>query len=403
MFGRIKKEYIILLGVSLALNLLVIKFFCCTDIDGIEYFRLGVNLADGHGLSLSLAEPFLPAAYRGPVYPAVLALIIKLFGSYQYIFIFQAVLNTLTIFIVYKIVRRIAPEANTTLTIFCLLIFSLQLISYAPSLSSEAVNAFLGALAFYLLLRKNIFYAGLVFGLAILCRPENLFILFVAGICLWKPKQTLTLIASALLLVAPWMVRNYRAFGSVSDPALTACNLIAGTTTVWWEDPLYLEAYRHMRGYGSQEERDTYLARARRAYIERWSAQPLQLLALKIKALGRAVLYGLEGFIMGTESPWSFHGMNRSLPLLLIRVLVMLLYGPVFFGLVIAGLWRNFKRENILLVIPFVIMVGVGIVAYIDQRHLVLSRLLLIPLLILGLMSLLRRKAVTGAQSTTSA
>jgi hypothetical protein len=399
----VKKEYLVLIGISLALNLLALHLFCCTDVDGIEYFRLAVNLVDGKGLSVSLDEPFLPAAYRGPVYPAILAVFIKLFGTYKYIFVFQAIINTLTIFIVYKIIRRLAPNANPTITIFCLLLFSLQLISYAPSLSTEAVNAFLGVTAFYLLLRKDIFYAGLVFGLAVLCRPENLFILLLVAVCIWMPRQTLTLIASALLLVAPWMVRNYRAFGTLNDPALTACNLIAGTSPAFWNDPLYLEAFRHMRGYSSQEERDSYLIRARRAYIERWSAQPVRLLALKIKALGRSLLYSLEGFIMGTESPWSFHAPQRSLPLLLIRFLVMLLYGPVFFGLVIAGLWRHFRRETIFLAIPFVVMIGIGIVAYVDHRHLMFSRILLMPLFILGLMDLLKRRAFIGTRSTTSA
>jgi len=394
----IKKEYLVLLGVSLALNLLSLRLFCCTDVDGIEYFRLAVNLADGKGLSLSLSEPFLPAAYRGPVYPTILALFIKLFGTYQYIFIFQAITNTLTILFVYKIIRRLTPDANPKVTIFCLLLFSLQLISYAPSLSTESLNAFLGVTVFYLLLRKDIFYAGLVFGLAVLCRPENLFILLLVAICIWKPKQTLTLIASALLLVAPWMVRNYRAFGAVNDPALTACNLIAGTSPAFWTDPLYQEAYRHIRGYSSQEERDSYLIRARRVYVERWSAQPLQLLTLKLKALGRSLLYSLEGFIWGTENPWSFHSSNRSLPLLIIRGLVMLLYGPVFFGLVIAGLWRHFQRETIFLAIPFVVMLGIGIVAYADHRHLMFSRVLLIPLFVLGLMDLLKRRAFAGTQ-----
>ncbi|HVG32890.1 MAG TPA: glycosyltransferase family 39 protein [Pyrinomonadaceae bacterium] len=399
----VKKDYLALLGISLALNLLILRLFCCTDVDGIEYFRLAVNLAAGKGLSLSLSEPFLPAAFRGPLYPAVLALFIKLFGTYTHIFIFQAITNTLTIFIVYKIIRRLVPDANPGITIFCLLLFSLQLISYAPSLSTEAVNAFLGVMAFYLLLRKDIFYAGLVFGLAVLCRPENLFILLLVVVCIRKPRQALTLIASALLLVAPWMVRNYRALGAVNDPALTACNLIAGTSPAFWTDPLYLEAFRHMRGYSSQEERDSYLTRARRVYFERWSAQPLQLFAFKLKALGRALLYSLEGFIWGTENPWSFHSANRSWPLLIIRGLVILLYGPVFFGLVIAGLWRHFRRETIFLAIPFVVMVSIGIVAYVDHRHLMFARVLLIPLFVIGLMDFLKRRSLISTQSTTNA
>jgi len=400
--AMVKKEYLVLLGVSLALNILILRSLCCTDVDGIEYFRLAVNLADGKGLSLSIDEPFLPAAFRGPVYPAVLALFIKLFGTYKYIFVFQAILNTLTIFIIYKIIRRLAPNANPAITIFCLLLFSLQLIYYAPSLSTEVVNAFLCVTAFYLLLRKDIFYAGLIFGLAVLCRPENLFILLMVAIYLWKPRQTLTLIAGALLLVAPWMVRNYRAFGAVNDPALTACNLIAGISPVL-NDPLYLEAFRHIRGYSSQEERDSYLIRARRAYLERWSAQPVKLFVMKVKFLGRSLLYGLEGFILGTDSAWSFHSTHRSLPLLLIRFLVMLLYGPVFFSIVLAGLLRPLRRKTILLAIPFAVMVGISIVAYVDHRHLTLSRVLLIPLFVLGLMSLLKRRAFVDAQSTTSA
>ena len=73
--------------------------------------------------------------------------------------------------------------------------------------------------------------------------------------------------------------------------------------------------------------------------------------------------------------------MHRYGPVLL-RLVVMILYGPVFLGLTFIGFLRCGKARR--LVVPFTVMLIMGFVSYIEQRYLITSELLLIPLFVIG-------------------
>lgn len=402
--SKIGRDDIILLLIAMALNLLIIQFFCCSGgADREEYLQLGTNLSLGNGYAMETNAPFYPSAFRVPVYPLVIAAIIKLFGSVDYIYYLQVILNILSVFMVYNIARRHSPQLRPKIIIPLILIFSLPVFMRSARLETETVNAFLMVSAFYLLTRNKYFFTGLVFGLATLCRPENILIALVVAVCLWNVKHTLIVVTSLMLLVAPWLIRNYRILGDVTliDSVSSNCNLVAGTFPADdpFEDPVYRRRVELTSGHVTKADRDAYATLARNTYFERWRANPFGVFFLKAKRLLRPIFYGLEDYAVGENSSWSFHSPRKSYPLIALRLLSMLLYGLVFFGLVALGIWRSKERRILFLVIPYAVMIIVGFVAYADHRHFILSRLLLIPLFIAGLSSFFATQADVGVKT----
>jgi hypothetical protein len=372
---------LVLLITGLALNLLIVALLCCnTTWDSLEYATLARNLAAGNGYSL---DPVTPSGWRLPVYPLLLALLIKLFGSYDSIYYLQALINTCTLLIVYKIARRLSPQTNRYLIVLSTLLLSIPLVASSVWLLTEGVNAFLVCSAFLLLLKERYVFAGALFGLAALCRVENIVIALVLIVLLRNLRHSLALVLPLVLILAPWLVRNYSIYGKVTltDPAYTVFNLAVGTSWEGVDDPLFLAAYRFRDG-GTNEERKAYTSLVVRTYFERWRAEPLSVLLLKLRRTLKAPLYGLDNFL--SEDHWAFERLlreHRYGPALL-RLLVMILYGPVFLGLACIGFLRCRKARR--LAVPFAVMMTMGFVSYIEQRYLIASQLLLIPLFVIG-------------------
>ena len=372
---------LVLLTVGLALNLFVVVLLCCNITwDSIEYVTLARNLVAGNGYSL---DALTPSGWRLPVYPLLLAALIKLFGSHESIYYLQAIVNTFTLLIVYKIARRLSPQTNPYLIVLSTLLFSLPLVASSAWLLTEGINAFLVCSAFLLLLKERYVFAGILFGLAALCRVENVVIALVLIILLRNLRHALAFALPLVLILTPWLVRNYSIYEKVTltDPAYTVFNLAIGTSWEGVDDPLFLAAYRFRDG-GTNEERKAYTSLVVRTYFERWREHPLSVLLLKLRRTLKAPVYSLDSFL--SEDDWAFGRLlkeHRYGPALL-RLLVMILYGPVCLGLALIGFLRCKKARR--LAVPFAAMMIMGFVSYIEQRYLIASQLLLIPLFVMG-------------------
>ncbi|HEX8774585.1 MAG TPA: hypothetical protein VF735_13510 [Pyrinomonadaceae bacterium] len=378
---------LVLLIAGLALNLLVVALLCCNIAwDSVEYVTLARNLAAVNVYSL---DAVTPSGWRLPVYPLILAGLIKLFGSHESIYYLQAIINTCTLLIVYRIARRLSPQTSPYLIVLSTLLLSLPLVASSAWLLTESVNAFLVCAAFLLLLKERYVFAGILFGLAALCRVENVVIALVLIILLRNLRHSLAFALPLVLILTPWLVRNYSIYERVTltDPAYTVFNLAVGTSPEGVNDPLFLAAYRFRDG-GTNEERKAYTSLVIRTYFERWREHPLSVLALKLRRMLKAAAYSLDSFLSGDR--WAFGRLlneRRYAPALL-RLLVMILYGPVFLGLALIGFLRCRRARR--LVIPFAVMMTTGFVSYIEQRYLIASQLLLIPLFVIGAESLIK-------------
>ena len=91
---------LIILSVSLILRFCSVFLYTVpVDKDAARYDTIAWNLVQGKGFSI---EPGTPAFLTGPTYPTFLAFIYSIFGhSYSAVIIVQALLSTLTCFMIY--------------------------------------------------------------------------------------------------------------------------------------------------------------------------------------------------------------------------------------------------------------------------------------------------------------
>jgi 4-amino-4-deoxy-L-arabinose transferase-like glycosyltransferase len=228
--------------VALAIRMAVLPFVFTNQLDpardhwafGFETGKIARSLATGQGFSSPYVEPTGPTALMGPVYPALLAVVFKLFGIYSaasglVILTLNNLFSSLTCLPVFLIARRVFGERagiwsawawaffpfaiglsnlwvwETVLTTFLfsvLLLFSLRLES------SSTYRAWIGY--------------GLLWALAGLTSPATLIMLPFLGlwIVLRQWQRGVNCIGMAALAslvfamaVTPWLWRDARIYG----------------------------------------------------------------------------------------------------------------------------------------------------------------------------------------------
>jgi 4-amino-4-deoxy-L-arabinose transferase-like glycosyltransferase len=193
--------------------------------DAAQYLRIAHNFATGHGISDIYPEVVLHAtAFRPPLYPALLGLLFKAFGTY--VFVAQAanaVIGALVVVLVDVLVTRIAtPRAG---------LFAAAIVAITPSLVandlvplSEPLSLLIFLVAVILLLDKRWVPAGVATGLLLLTRPSGPALLAAGAVWLvskvgWR--AAVGFVVAAVVVVAPWIVRNQMQFRS---PVLITSN-----------------------------------------------------------------------------------------------------------------------------------------------------------------------------------
>ena len=234
------------------------------------------------------------------------------------------------------------------------------------------------------------FSAGLLFGIAALCRPENqivIFILFFTSLFLIKKTYILSLLTGIILVLTPWCLRNYYNFGffSITDPIYSYSNLPFGTYADI-SDPVASKRNNYVRGDVSNDERCAYIELTKKVYLNRWKENPIGIIKYRIISLFKALTYGLGGYV---SSDWALSclwkkGKYFSITL---RLICKMLYGPIFFFLVLFGLINHLKDEPklIILLVHFIGMMVVWAFICVVGRFFIPSYFLLMPLFFLGL------------------
>ncbi len=227
--------------------------------DAIHYDDIASNLASGHGFSMS-SEHLLPAdrppgggpgptARRPPLYPVFLSLVYRAAGhSYAAVLILQALLGTLTCYLIYALSRAALGARSVALLALGAAAVYPPFVKYCGDLLTETLFLFLTAASFlaaWAAVTKGgaarPALAGALGGLAALCRPTAVFFLPLEGVLLAAggrgPERVskwfvhMAVYAAALCLVlSPWVVRNYFVFDSFI-PGFTSAgyNLFMGT------------------------------------------------------------------------------------------------------------------------------------------------------------------------------
>ncbi len=233
---------ITLLAVVLRLGVIVLKAGAFDDPD--NYVPLARSVAEGNGFM----QRGRPTAYRPPLYPLMLAPLASKTGelSFPAIALLHIVLGAGTVWLTAK--AALGSGLSTSRANLAAFIVACDpvLLWQSRSVMTETPTAFLLALGFAGLCRpawKGPLLGGIAFGLASLCRPSVLpgTLLAIAAAAITRPGPAATRLAratilalSSLLVLSPWMIRNFVQLG---EPIWTTTH--GGYTLALANNPVY--------------------------------------------------------------------------------------------------------------------------------------------------------------------
>lgn len=237
--------------------------------DSLEYRTLAENYLHHGVYSLDLYSPFRPAISYPPLYPLFLAL--SSAGTFRLIpiLIMQDLLAALTAVLIYKLAKALTGENQAALIGTAIFVFEPGILFFTNQVYPEALFTFLLVLALYLFfryLRENKLWglavsSGLL-ALATLTRPNGEYLTYIIFIFLviFSLKRPVKIVEKIrplavfafifYLVLAPWLIRSEKLFGSPIVSSTGAYTLASRNLTSYygWRDNLYIrEAFQKVK------------------------------------------------------------------------------------------------------------------------------------------------------------
>jgi hypothetical protein len=176
-----------------------------------------------------LTNPGFPGSARAPVYPVFLAFIYLIFGTNNVavVYVIQAVLSTLVLYFIFKLALKIFNDKVALIALVWAGFYYFYL-KYVGFVLRETLEFFLMAAAFYYLFLfltgggrrvRNFGFTAVSFFLLSHTNPKYLLLLplLLVLFLLYQPvwpglKKYLLFLTVYLLLMVPWVIRNYIAY-----------------------------------------------------------------------------------------------------------------------------------------------------------------------------------------------
>jgi 4-amino-4-deoxy-L-arabinose transferase-like glycosyltransferase len=196
---------------------------------GAEMGWIARNLANGEGFKVASYY-----AWMAPLYPFILSLVFRLFGSYSpssaiATLVMQSLVSSLVVIPIYFIGKRLFGQRAGYIAALLWIFYPSSLKYAIKSVWSSSFTALGLALMVLLFLRLSYrpertldaFLCGLVIGLTALSNPVIITFVPVAALwLLWRSRgnlkttlRQLTVIGiTAIALLLPWIIRNYQIF-----------------------------------------------------------------------------------------------------------------------------------------------------------------------------------------------
>lgn len=203
------------------------------------FYQIAERLATGHGLSYEWMG--IKYAHRPPVYPALLAATTIFGKSYLAVIVLQSLIGAGTVLCAYFIGKELFDKSVGRLAAIGVAFYP-YFVMHDTALQETGVFTFLTALSVLLLLKSRqgsaiAVAAGVALGLAILTRAT--LIGFVPFALLWALlfsgrlgglalKRTAAVSIGLLLVITPWLVRNFVRVGTPTISTLSGLTLWAG-------------------------------------------------------------------------------------------------------------------------------------------------------------------------------
>lgn len=202
------------------------------------YLPLAKNLIENGVFSMSSAPPYIPDAYRTPLYPIFVSVFLWLRAPLLAVIFAQNILAGAMAVLIYRIGILIFDSRNIGL--FAAIFMSIEPMSvyWNNLLMSDYLFAFLFILAFYYFVLGRYYLFALTFGLATLTRSIGfylfpIFLLFMLSnpIAKWKKIIFAALIFFTVLF--PWMLRNKIVFNTWQLSSASWYNLYGVVTQIF--------------------------------------------------------------------------------------------------------------------------------------------------------------------------
>ena len=222
----------IFLGLAIVFRIALFLYFITygqfVDNDSALYITLAENLLEHQVFSESTSSPFSPEIFRTPGYPVFLALLTALgMEGANWTVFWQELIYGLSVFIFYRFGKTVFDPRMMRPGLIFLLIDPGGLV-YPKLIMSEILFTVFFLIAMLLIahyLRKHhwrdLVMVGVILGVGALIRPAIMYFpLVICGVLLFFAcKQLKTwlhaslLLLSFMLVISPWLLRNYHYFG----------------------------------------------------------------------------------------------------------------------------------------------------------------------------------------------
>ncbi len=206
------------------------------------YYEISQGLLSGHGFTGSVEEPFSPNPLRPPLWPAMIAGLVYIFGSYWAVAIFELIIASLVSVLGMKIASGLFDRKRLTVLVGIFLAIEPYGVFLSTNMYSETIFTFLFLAFFVFVIRycknaslRNAAWMAMFLGLSILAKATvqyfpfiiPFFMLYIGRNNLTKSvwRNIFVFVLIILALLGPWLYRNYREFGVWGMSAQPAFNL----------------------------------------------------------------------------------------------------------------------------------------------------------------------------------
>lgn len=207
------------------------------------YFTVSQNVIAGHGFSDSAQPPYVPYSFRPPFYHYFIALSYWLLGGYAGVIALQILIASLLPILAMRIVGNLFSRKIEVLTGAVLAVEPVSIL-FSTVFYSETVFMFLFFLALLFLFRYfrekhvlHLVFSACFLGFATLTRPTTEYLPIVVLLVLfWSAHKrvsremvmhTALYVVAFLVVLSPWLYRNYVLFGEAVLSPQIGVNLYA--------------------------------------------------------------------------------------------------------------------------------------------------------------------------------
>jgi 4-amino-4-deoxy-L-arabinose transferase-like glycosyltransferase len=247
----------IVVGLAVRLTYVILTRHHALAGDAPEYDAEGQLIAHGHLFWTTLPYGILHAgAWKAPGYPAWVGLWYALLGHHPVaVRIVQVPLGALTIALTWLLARRLFGARVAGVAAFVVALYPLawqyEELLYPESLATPLTLALLIVMLTSRLSRGRAVLFGVLLGIALYIRPTSEFLLLGALVawCLragWRRGVGLTLIsvATAVLVIAPWTIRNAIVMRGFIPISMQDAGLYGTFNSQSANDPIFPYAWR---------------------------------------------------------------------------------------------------------------------------------------------------------------